>query len=127
MARVRGVMAAATASGSMLYVASSTSTSTGVAPQYTTALAVAMNASVGQMTSSPGPTSSARRARCSATAQFETAIPSPAPTYSSNAASNSATSTPGVSHPLLSTATAAARSSSPRYGRVGGIPADPRG
>ena len=55
IARVRGVMAASSACGSMLRVSSSTSTNTGFAPTRITTLALAANVIAGTITSSPGP------------------------------------------------------------------------
>ena len=61
-ARVRGPIAASTASGVIRCVSGSTSTNRGVAPAQLTASAVAMNEFVGTITSSPAPISSARSA-----------------------------------------------------------------
>ena len=71
-ARVLGVIAAATAAGSMTNVSGSMSTRTARAPQSSTAFAVAGNVYAGTITSSPGPISSARRARWSAAVPDET-------------------------------------------------------
>jgi hypothetical protein len=59
IARVRGPIAAAAASGAMLAVAASASTNTGVAPSLTTAESTPMYALAAMTTSSPGPTPSA--------------------------------------------------------------------
>jgi hypothetical protein len=59
-----GVMAAATASGSMHIVSGSMSTSTGFAPRCTATFAVAANVSDGTITSSPGPMPNAASDRC---------------------------------------------------------------
>ena len=66
MARVRGVIAAATCRGSMFQVRGSASTTTGVAPARTIAAAHEMIVSVGRITSSPGPSRSAVTATSSA-------------------------------------------------------------
>jgi hypothetical protein len=55
-ARVRGVIAAAIAAGSMLSVSRSMSAKTGLAPARTTAFAQDTNVKLGSTTSSPGPT-----------------------------------------------------------------------
>ena len=55
MAQVRGVIAASMRCGSMLWVCSSGSTGTGVAPACVTASQVAMKVLDGTITSSPGP------------------------------------------------------------------------
>ena len=55
IARVRGVIRAATSSGSRLSVSGSISAKTGVAPRRAIASAVAKNVNAGQMTSSPAP------------------------------------------------------------------------
>ena len=55
IARVRGVIRAATSSGSRLSVSGSISAKTGVAPRRATASAVAKKVNAGQMTSSPAP------------------------------------------------------------------------
>ena len=60
IAFVRWVIAASTAAGSMLAVSGSTSASTGVAPVWETASAVAMKVLAGTMTSSPGPIPAAK-------------------------------------------------------------------
>jgi len=72
MARVRFVTAAETDDTSMVAVRSSQSTSTGVAPAYQIAWAVAMNVFAGRMTSSPAPMPSPRRIRCRASAPLAT-------------------------------------------------------
>src|SRR5678816_4847117 len=83
----------------MLKVPSSTSTKTGVAPQYRIAFAVAMNEWLTVTTSSPGPTPTASSARCSAVVQLDTAQACGAPTAAANSRSNAATSGPCVTHP----------------------------
>ena len=69
----------ATFAGLMLSVSASISTSTGVAPQCSIALIVATKVNGVLITSSPGPTSHATSARCSAAVQDETATASGAP------------------------------------------------
>ncbi len=80
IAAVRGVIAASTSAGSMLYVRGSISTNTGVAPACMMAFAVAMKLNDGQTTSSPGPTPATSSARCSAVVQFDVAMAWRAPT-----------------------------------------------
>jgi hypothetical protein len=72
IARVRLVIAASAASRSSNPVAGSQSTSTGVAPACSTALADATNVIAGTSTSSPGPTPSTCIDRISAAVQEET-------------------------------------------------------
>ena len=74
IAFVRGVIAAAACAGSMLKVAGSMSTSTGVAPTRTIAPAVAKNENVVVTTSSPALMPSAISASSSASVPDETAI-----------------------------------------------------
>ncbi len=62
MALVRSVTAASTQAGSTFIVCSSTSTKTGTAPRMAIAVAVEENVNDGQMTSSPGSSSSRRPA-----------------------------------------------------------------
>src|SRR3546814_6712476 len=59
---VRGVSIARTESGSIFWLTRSTSAKTGVAPAATTQLADAKKLRAGTITSSPGPTPSARSA-----------------------------------------------------------------
>ena len=59
IARVRGVIAASTWSGSIVHLSASTSTNTGSAPAATAAYGVAANVSAGTITSSPQPMPSA--------------------------------------------------------------------
>ena len=86
IALVFGVTARATCSGDIVHVASSTSTSTGVAPVRRIAPTVAMNVCETVMTSSPDPTPSAFRMSSMAVVPFETPIASGA---SQNAANSS--------------------------------------
>jgi hypothetical protein len=80
-----------------------------------------MNDSEGTITSSPGPTDVATRARCSAVVQEDTATAWAAPNASANACSNSATRGPCVTHPEVTAAAAAAASSGPSQGCMTGI------
>ena len=73
IAFVRGVMAASIRSASILHVASSGSTGTGLAPTFDTASHVAMKVWAGTITSSPGPISHARRTSCRASSPLPTA------------------------------------------------------
>src|SRR6266581_4203946 len=75
MARVRGVMAASTAAGSILNVSGSMSTNTGVPPALWIVPAVAKNVNGVVMTSSPGLKPSALRGRSSASVPLAQAIP----------------------------------------------------
>ena len=61
IARVRGVIAASTWSGSMAKSSARTSTKTGLAPAWRMTLAVALNVKLTVMTSSPGPMPRPRR------------------------------------------------------------------
>jgi hypothetical protein len=63
MARVRGVMASSTRSGSILYVLGSISTKMGFAPQYRMLLAVAIKEWLAVITSSSVPTPTAISAK----------------------------------------------------------------
>ena len=73
IAFVRGVTSSATRSGSMFRSESRTSAKTGVAPVWTITFAVAGHVIGVVITSSPGPTPSATRARCIAAVPDETA------------------------------------------------------
>src|SRR5216684_743427 len=85
--------------------------------------AVAVNVSVGTITSSPGPMPQASAARCSpAVAEFTATASTSPPMKAANFCSNSRALGPVVSHPDRSTAVAAAISSSPITGRKHGIP-----
>ena len=66
IARVRGVMASSTFSGSRLSVSGSMSTNTGTAPSKSRTLDEATKLKGVVITSSPGPSPSARTARCKA-------------------------------------------------------------
>ena len=93
---MRGVIAGSMAAGSMLAVSGRQSTKTGVAPAWLTASAVAMKVLTGTMTSSPGPTPAACRARRTASVPELTPAQKPAPQNSAKAASNAAHSGPMV-------------------------------
>ena len=120
-ARVLAVTAAATAAGSTTKVSGSMSTSTARAPHSSTTLAVAGNVYAGTITSSPGPISSARSARCSAAVPDDTAAAWAVPTALAIAASNSSTFGPIVSWPVAITSSTAASSASPTSGRASRI------
>ena len=120
IAAVRGVIAAATASGSRQKVSGSMSAKTGVAPTRRTALAVAAKENDGTITSSPGPMPSAISVSCSAEVPELTATQCRPSTSAENSSSNAATSGPCTTMPLRSTRTAASISSSPITGRAGG-------
>ena len=79
MARVRGVTASATRSGSISRYSGSTSTSTGTAPIRLTASAVAMKVLAGRMTSAPAVTPEARSASSRASVPLATPTQFPAP------------------------------------------------
>ena len=79
IARVRGVIAASTASGSIVHVAGVTSTNTGSAPAAIGAYAVALNVRAGTITSSPQPMPSALSATSIVTVPFDIKIPWRAP------------------------------------------------
>jgi hypothetical protein len=100
IAFVRGVSAAATASGSSHgSVVPTTSAKTGVAPVYATALTVATKVIEGTTTSSPGPRPAAAQARCSAAVPLVTARAWRAPVKAANSRSNASVSGPMLNHP----------------------------
>ena len=72
MARVAGVSAASSPAGSRVQVAGSTSTATGLAPTWETAIHDAMKVCDGTITSCPAPTPAARSARDSASSPLLT-------------------------------------------------------
>ena len=121
IATVRGVIAAATASGSRQKLPGSMSANTGVAPTSRTALALAAKEKDGTMTSSPGPRLSAIRESWSAEVPELTATQCRPPTTAPNSCSKPATSGPCTTMPLRSTRTAASISASPMTGRAGGM------
>ena len=90
------------------------STNRGVAPQSSTAFSVATNVNAGTITSSPGPTSSARSDRISASVPLSTATAWAVPVTSRTACSNRSTIGPCTSRPDRSTS----RTSSSSSGRA---------
>ena len=74
IAFVRSVIARSTSAGSRFSVTGSMSAKTGVAPRRAIDSAVAKNVNAGQITSSPGPISSASSASTSASVPFATPI-----------------------------------------------------
>jgi hypothetical protein len=120
-ARVRSVSADSMVLGVRFCVTSSTSAKIGRAPASSTVLAVAMNESDGTTTSSPGPTPSRCRARCSPAVQLDSATPSAVPTMPARRCSNSRTLGPCAIQPDSRTAVTAASSPSPSHGRMTGI------
>src|ERR1017187_1217548 len=84
-------------------------------------LAVATKEWLTVITSSPGPTPTARSARCSAVVQFETAQAWRAPTACANSVSKAATSGPCVTQPLEMGRRAASASRSSIHGLVMGM------
>ena len=127
MAFVRGVMAAATRSGSMSYVSGSMSTNTGVAPAYRIDDTVALKVWPTVMTSSPGSRSIPAKMHISATVPLLTAIAWRTPMNAAQRSSSSATRRPPASIPLRRTSVTAAISASSMSGRATGITAAPRG
>src|SRR5690606_39650886 len=87
IARVRGVIASATRAGSRVNVSGSMSASTGRAPTCSITLTDEQNVMGVVMTSSPGPISSANRARCNPAVQELSASAAGAPRYCVNSLS----------------------------------------
>ena len=116
IARVRGVMAARTASGSRLYVTGSISTSTGVAPTRDTHPAVAKKEYVLVTTSSPGPMPSAISTASSASVPDDTLTASGTSRAAISSRSSPSTSGPMMKRWVSHTRAMAARISS-RMGR----------
>ncbi|TXT21923.1 MAG: hypothetical protein FD138_3921 [Planctomycetota bacterium] len=108
IAFVRGVIAASTASGSTLNVTGSMSTNTGFAPSRQIELAVAKNVNGLVMTSSPGPTPSAIRARISASVPDAQPIAERESQYFAISVSSSVTSSPRMNFCSASTRPTAA-------------------
>src|SRR5690348_8919503 len=102
IARVLGVIRAATSSGSRFNVCGSTSAKTGVAPRRATASAVAKNVNAGQITSSPGPMPIASITSTSASVPLATPIVSGTPRYAAASASNAAQLGPNTNCPWSS-------------------------
>ena len=113
---VRSVTSSGIRDGSMLRSLSRTSQKTGVAPQCSITLAVAGHVIGLVITSSPGPTPSARRARCSAAVPDASASTCSASRYAAIRSSSSAARGPVVSQPERSVSATAATSSSPIAG-----------
>ncbi len=116
MARVRGVIARSAASRSIKPVPGTESTSTGVAPACSTALAEATKVMAGTSTSSPGPIPRTWSERISAAVHEETQRQSGTPRYSSSACSKARTLGPVPTQPERSESTTSAISSSPIIG-----------
>ena len=93
-ARVSAVIAFSKASGLIVSVAGSISTSTGVAPVSVTALAVAIKVKSGTTTSSPCPIPSAANARKSAEVPLVTPTAYVAPTNFAISCSNCVVTSP---------------------------------
>src|SRR6185437_11646174 len=100
IARVRAVMAASIAAGSMFWVAASTSASTGLKPAWMIALTEAQKVIGVVMTSEPGSNPSATMLTCSAAVQEFTAATCEgcSPWYAAKLRSNCATRGPVPSH-----------------------------
>ncbi len=119
-ALVRGVMAASAWARSMLRVARSTSTNTGLAPTRRMTLGVAVKLMAGVMTSSPGPMPHTCKATSSppvAEVRERTGRP---PRYSERPFSKACTLGPLASQPERRTSTTPWMVSSSRVGRVKG-------
>src|SRR6266700_1872485 len=99
MPTVFGVTAAAAASRLRLNVARSMSQNTGLAPKYSTTLAVDTHVKAGTITSSPGLTSNAATARCSAVVQELAATAWAAPVNAANRSSTALTNGPCTTQP----------------------------
>ena len=108
-----GVTARAACSGDIVHVASSTSTSTGVAPVRRIAPTVAMNVCETVITSSPAPTPSAFRTSSMAVVPFETPIASGASQNAANSSSNAVVSAASMNDWRSSTRAIAASISGP--------------
>ena len=120
IALVAGVIAASTASKSMLRVSGSISTNTGRAPTVRMTLLVATHDSGVVITSSPGPTAARRSAISSAAVpELKTRTGRP-PKRAESCASNSFTCGPDVSQPERKTSPTPAMVSSSMVGRVNG-------
>ncbi len=91
-------------SGLIVYVLGSGSTSTGIAPLYDTANAVAINVLDGIITSSPAPIFSAFRIKYNASSPLPTPIQYLVSQYFANSSSNFSTSLPLINQFLLNTA-----------------------
>ena len=117
IALVRGVIAAAISSGSILNVSGSMSTNTGLAKRWVTHVAVEANVKLGSMTSSPGCRSMVIMARSSAEVQEVTSSTRGTPRRSCSTFSNSRHCRPSPPIcPARITAVTAAMSSSVIHG-----------
>src|SRR5437773_2488870 len=103
MHRVLSDNAASARSGSIVSVAGSTSTKTGVAPLLTIAATVGAHVLLTVMTSSPGPTPNASSASQRASVPLATATPCRTRQYFANSRSSSATASPRMNRPLSKT------------------------
>src|SRR6476646_8228970 len=121
IARVRGVIAASTASGSRLKVRSSISANTGLARWNSTTLAEAMNENDEVITSSPGPIPSCAIQACRPAVPLEQATAWRVPATSANASSNRRIIGPSARLPDRSTSSTSSSSRPSRYGRASGI------
>ncbi len=123
IARVAGVIAASTRSGSIVQRSGSTSTNTGSAPAATAAYGVAEKVSAGMITSSPQPMPSAFSATSMVIVPFAITIPCAAPWYDAKPAANRAARGPGSgnppSWPSRSTSVTAVMSRSSSCGQTG--------
>src|SRR5262249_29613640 len=111
IARVRGVIRAATSSASRLSVSGSTSAKTGVAPRRAIASAVAKNVNAGQMTSSPTLIPMASITSTSASVPLATPIVSGTFRYAAASSSKAAQLGPNTNRPSSSTSAKACWSS----------------
>ena len=121
MAFVRGVMAFSISGTSMLKLSAAMSTNTGTAFAMSTGIEVPMKVWAGTMTSSPGPMSSAARARWRAVTPLQVARAKRAPKAAAYLSSNSFTVGPvtDVMRPSSSTAARSALSFSVNSGHFG--------
>src|SRR6188474_3133426 len=116
IAFVRSVTSGASRTASRFRSSSRTSQNTGVAPVCSITFAVAGQVIGDVITSSPGPTPTARSARCIAAVPELTASTCGTSRYSARRSSRSAARGPVVSHPERSVSATAAISSSPIAG-----------
>src|SRR3989339_463611 len=119
-ALVFGVIFFSISIGSMANVPTSMSQKTGLAPQYSIALAVAIKVNEGTMTSSPGLMPAATRPICRAVVQLVVATACLIPVNEQNSRSNSATLGPWTTQPVLSGPMIALKSSWSNNGLVMG-------
>ena len=102
-ALARSPSACSSTSGSRFQLVRSLSRKTGVAPRYRMGLTDATKVSVGENTSSPGPTPRRRRPRCNAAVPLETATAG-TPMRRANSASKASMLGPTVDSQLLAIA-----------------------